>query len=367
MATKLTGAGTSWDQVTAGDPAQIVDNDLAWEFMFVHGRAAPASRQIRLPGFPPVDPAWVADVLLDKREADGDPARMKPPAPGAANGDRCVLCHLPFGAEYEDPTFGWITIERNRRNRYYCNVCDAFIRICPGKATLTLPVLVVDVKESRRIRRDLGDLSAYSRMLGHFQREVQSLLQEHMGLVLNTIGDAVVAVWPSGFVTDGMRERYGWDPERPARIPALLATKAAEDIADIAPVDFDGRRLPFRAALDTSPMIVFAVTTTRPDLAGAFEAGPGDALVGDAVLSADPSDFGAGPAATDIAGEAVEVASELASAVQVPGGSVCITRRTDEVAGTSLDHGGYDHVGSNALPVRVIHRAGEGDSAPQPR
>jgi class 3 adenylate cyclase len=354
MAT-LTGYGTKWAQVRATNDSQIPDNDLAWEVMFVYGEAHPALRSIQFAGHAAFDPLTVYRILIDK-QTYGAETRPTPVAEGVpSSGASCRLCRIPFGCWYDDPTFGRIRITRNRRNRYYCNICDAFIRLCPGQAILQLPVLVVDVKQSREIRSTLADLRTYARLLATFQRHVETLIQEHMGFVLNTVGDAVVGVWPSGFVPREIRDRLGWSIENPARVSAIQATDAALAIAASAPSEFDGKRLPYRGALDTTEMVVFAVTTGDPESAAAFATGPEDEHeVGDPVLSAEASDIGLGPAATDIAGEAIETAMELASDSDLPPGVVCITERTDVMARRAAQKSVYRRFGSTMTPARII-------------
>lgn len=355
MEATLEGFTTKWEQVTASDEGQIPDNTLAWEVMFVYGHDHPAMRTIRFAGMPDFHPTIVRQVLIDKQAAADSLVASSGGDPAVSIGDRCALCRLPFGSLYDDPTFGkGIRIERNRRNRYFCNICDAFIRICPGQATLTLPVLVIDVKHSRRIRAEVRDLRAYSQMLANFQRRAAAVIQQHMGFVLNTIGDAVVGVWPSGFLPANVREEMAWDPANPARIPAQQAIRAAEAIATLGDAEFDGTRLPMRGALDTTEMIIFSVTTGDDDLSEAFAARPEDRdLVGDPVIGAEASDIGTGPAATDIAGDAVETATELASDNSVAGGTVCITRRTDALAGIPVREAEYRAVGAIEEPVRL--------------
>lgn len=352
----LEGFGTRWHQVTASAESQIVDNDTAWQVMFAYAGPNTAMRMIRFAGMPHVDPLQIRRVLIDKQRHVDDSPRGDGNNDAVRSGDRCVLCRLPFGILYDDPTFGaGIRIERNRRNRYYCNICDAFIRICPGQATLVLPVLMVDVVGSRSIRREVGDLRTYSRLVASFQRRIALLIQKHDGFVLNTIGDAVIGVWPSGFVPDAIRERLGWDPQQPARISARQSIAAAQEIAACSLAEFDGARLPMRGALDTTDMVIFSVTTGEPDLADRFRTGSDDqSEVGDPVLGADASDIGTGPAATDIAGQAVETTADLASHAGVPPGAICITRGTDEAARIDIDPAAYRAVEGVHDAVRIL-------------
>ena len=353
MAMSLRGAGTIWDQKMAADNAQMADNNHLWEILFVSGGTDTAVRQIVFGGQAGTNPLALYEYLINKQR-EADEVAQDPPAAGDVLPlDRCAFCRHQFGTKYEDPFFGTIDIRRNRRNRYYCNQCDYFIRICPGEATLVMPVLMVDVKDSRGIRTQVGDLRAYSRLLLRFQRRAAAEIQRNLGFVLNTIGDAVLAVWPSGFIPQAMRDRVDGGKGDPARIPAICAVETGQALARIAPTEFDGRDLPFRGAVDTTEMVIFAVTVNDPGEGTAFEVLPEDE-VGDPMPGLEASEIPVGPAAVDIAGEAVEVAAALASHHDAAAGQTYITRRTDEAAAIDTSALEYAPRGDSGIMARVV-------------
>ena len=340
--TTLTGAVTTWPQAVAVDQVQVRDNDYLWEILFVTGHQ-PSARPVSFAGNPGVDPVDLWSYLLNKQQdADTLASALPVDAPATA---RCVFCRHQFGTRYHDAFFGDIEIRRNARNRNYCNQCDYFIRICPGQATLTLPVLVADVKDSREIRRHVANLRVYSRLLQRFHRTIVHEVQRNYGFVINTIGDAVVAVWPSGFTPQWMRERLSWDEKHPAKIAAKCAIDTAEALVQIAPQEFDGSNLPFRGALDTTEMCVFAVTDTEAEEAE----GPGR----DGSDSQEIGETPLGPTAVDVAGEAVEVASHFSSHPATSAGRMYISQRTDEVARTAREHH-YTSIDGASVASRVI-------------
>jgi hypothetical protein len=147
-----------------------------------------------------------------------------------------------------------------------------------------------------------------------------------------------------------------------------LAIEAAHDLARDAPTDLAGGRLPYRAAVDTTEMAIFAVCA-RSKVAGleaedldALETGlpliddDGNLLPGTAGTPQDgaESEYQTGPAATDVAGEAVEVATALASHDEVAAGEVCITKRTDDAAAVPGASHAYSDSAMAGGPVRII-------------
>ena len=82
----------------------------------------------------------IRQVVMDKHEAStalGQSDRRSGKQPPRTH---LRARKLAFGSQYDDPNFGPITVTRNRRNKFYCNTCDLFLRICPGEVTLELPV-----------------------------------------------------------------------------------------------------------------------------------------------------------------------------------------------------------------------------------
>ncbi len=340
--------------------------------MFTYEGPQSAIRTVKLGRLPVELPdVAVRQVILDKRDASDDSLRSAMARSAPPSGDRCLLCRLAFGAVYDDPGLGEQRITRNRRNRFYCNICDMFIRACPGQALLELPVLVVDVKNSQEIRKnpDVG-LANYPKFLSAFHRRVSAIIQKHLGFVLNTVGDSVIGVWPSGFVPEEQRNLYGWDPENPARISAISAIQAAEELAASSPDEFDGMQLPYKGGLDSTEMVIFSVRSTSPvseleftDLDRSETGMPliddaGNLLLGEAGVPGEGSESEpqTGPAATDIAGLAVEVASELANKPDDQAGTFYITKRVADIANENGSSFSYAEMDGIDTRVRTVTR-----------
>jgi class 3 adenylate cyclase len=315
---------------------QAGDNDYLWQVLFAGPEPGASLRRVVFAGQPDNDPAALRSYLLHK-QADADAV-----AGAALNLDRCVFCRHPFGTKYDDAFFGPVEIRRNRLNRLYCNQCDFFIRICPGQVTLMMPVLVVDVRRSRSIRAEVGDLRQYAQLLLGFRQRVVAEVQRNFGFVLNAVGDAVVAVWPPGFMPPHLEKHA---PAPPVVTAARCAVDAAAGLARIAPAEFTGQELPFRGTLDTTEMVLFAVTATDDD-------NPFAALPDDDVGDSPPVDAGA--AAVDIAGEAVEVACELASHPDAAAGHIFVTRRTDVQAELPRVSTAYFCLGDGSVSIRFV-------------
>ncbi|MDX1332139.1 MAG: hypothetical protein R3252_03845 [Robiginitalea sp.] len=340
----LIGHATQFEQVAAPTAQAVVDNNHAWQVLFAYEGPKMALREISLGPLPGKFPSLaIRQVVMDKHKASEESIKeVSQHRTGAIN--TCVLCKLAFGSTYNDPNFGPITVTRNRRNKFYCNTCDMFLRICPGQTTLQLPVMVVDVKGSRKIRNKVS-LLEYSKLVADFQCRVAAVVQKNLGMVLNTVGDAVIGIWPSGFVPEELRKKYNWDEEVPAKVPAQLALKAAQELANLTPADFDGKSLPFKGALDCTEMVIFSVNTSNmvaqmeySDLDEALGGAPlvddeGNLLAGVEQEVLEREAFQKGPTSTDIAGEAIELTSELSGHDVLGVGDFAITKRLDQIAG----------------------------------
>jgi hypothetical protein len=233
--------------------------------------------------------------------------------------------------------------------------------------TLELPVMVVDVKHSRKIRNDPSvNLYQYSKLISDFQCRVAAIIQKHLGMVLNTVGDAVIGIWPSGFVPIELREKFGWDNNNPAKVSAKLAFKAAQELSNSTPLQFTGTALPFKGALDSTEMVIFSVQTFEKvaqlecsDMDEAFTDSPlvddsGNLLIGmeqgnEARNINEPQK---GLTSIDIAGEAIELTSELSGHSDLLVGDFAITQRIDKIAGDT-DYK-YVEVPDIDLPFRII-------------
>jgi class 3 adenylate cyclase len=73
----------------------------------------------------------------------------------------------------------------------------------PGEqiAVGTLTILFTDLKHSTQLYREIGDATAFGRVMNHFD-VVKKSIAEHDGAVVKTIGDAVMAVFRSA--ADGL-------------------------------------------------------------------------------------------------------------------------------------------------------------------
>jgi hypothetical protein len=227
--------------------------------------------------------------------------------------------------------------------------------------------MVVDVKHSRKIRNDSNvSLYQYSQLISDFQCHTAAIIQKNLGMVLNTVGDAVIGIWPSGFVPVELRKKYGWDNDNPAKISARLAIKAAQELSNATPLEFTGTTLPFKGALDSTEMVIFSVQAfekiAQLECSEMDELLAGSPLVDDSGnlligVEDGPDDKGVrelqkGPTSIDVAGDAIELASELSGHSDLAAGDFAITERIDKISG-STDHTyiEFPHFG---LSLRII-------------
>jgi hypothetical protein len=348
---------------TSSSPDAIEDFNHAWEVLFAYSGPSMALREVALGALPGKFPSLaVRQVIMDKHHAMHNSIRQ---IASLEQGqvDTCVFCKLAFGSIYEDPNFGRITITRNKRNKYYCNTCDMFLRICPGHASLELPVMVVDVKGSRKIRNDPRvSLYQYSNMLSDFQCLAAAVIQKNLGMVLNTVGDAVIGIWPSGFIPEELRKKHNWSEKEPAKLAARLALIASAELARLSPDSHESGKLPFKGALDSTIMSIFSVQSRNKikefEISDLHAALSGDPIVDD--FGYFPNDeyegeLQKGPTSIDVAGEAIEFTSELSGHSFLAAGEFAITKRLDMVAGNSDFE--YDLLDEFKEPIRVLKRA----------
>ncbi|HKP83872.1 MAG TPA: adenylate/guanylate cyclase domain-containing protein [Pyrinomonadaceae bacterium] len=97
----------------------------------------------------------------------------------------------------------------------------------------TLTVLFTDLRHSTQLYREIGDATAFGRVMSHFD-VVRKAVIEHDGAVVKTIGDAVMAVFRSA---------------ADALIAMLEVQRALAEPAD------GGRPLQLKAGLNTGPCI----------------------------------------------------------------------------------------------------------------
>jgi class 3 adenylate cyclase len=97
----------------------------------------------------------------------------------------------------------------------------------------TLTVLFTDLRNSTQLYREIGDATAFGRVMGHFD-VVRKAIAEHDGAIVKTIGDAVMAVFRSA--ADGL----------------LAMLEVQQSLAEPS----DGSRpLQLKAGLNTGPCI----------------------------------------------------------------------------------------------------------------
>src|ERR1041385_1370676 len=97
----------------------------------------------------------------------------------------------------------------------------------------TLTVLFTDLRNSTQLYREIGDATAFGRVMGHFD-VVKKSIAEHDGAIVKTIGDAVMAVFRSA--ADGLL--------------AMLEVQQA-----LAEPSDGSRPLQLKAGLNTGPCI----------------------------------------------------------------------------------------------------------------
>jgi class 3 adenylate cyclase len=97
----------------------------------------------------------------------------------------------------------------------------------------TLTVLFTDLRHSTQLYREIGDATAFGRVMSHFD-VVKKSIAEHDGAIVKTIGDAVMAVFRSA--SDGLL--------------AMLEVQKA-----LAEPDDGSRPLQLKAGLNTGPCI----------------------------------------------------------------------------------------------------------------
>jgi class 3 adenylate cyclase len=97
----------------------------------------------------------------------------------------------------------------------------------------TLTILFTDLRHSTQLYREIGDATAFGRVMSHFD-VVKKVIAEHDGAIVKTIGDAVMGVFRSA--ADGLRAML--------QVQEILASPA------------DGRiPLTLKAGLHTGPCI----------------------------------------------------------------------------------------------------------------
>jgi adenylate cyclase len=140
----------------------------------------------------------------------------------------CKLCYAPYEG------LGGILMRLRGKvpsvpNPDYCTACNYFIRTFPGGAEVELSILFIDVRGSGKIASRLTP-THFSHLMQDFYRAATESLIVSDGFILDFMGDAVVAVWPPGFV---------------GKAHACKAIEAAESLLRLTvPVGANGMPLP---------------------------------------------------------------------------------------------------------------------------
>lgn len=92
----------------------------------------------------------------------------------------------------EAATAAAVTVYQEFRDLFGSQVLSPGVRL----GIQTLPLLFTDLKGSTRLYQELGDAAAYALVRDHFEL-LQRLVGEHGGGVVKTIGDAVMAAFPT--------------------------------------------------------------------------------------------------------------------------------------------------------------------------
>lgn len=96
-------------------------------------------------------------------------------------------------ASFEDAaTAAVVTVQQDFRDLFGSEVLSPGVRL----GIETLPLMFTDLRGSTALYRELGDASAYALVRDHFEL-LQGLIARHGGGVVKTIGDAVMAAFPT--------------------------------------------------------------------------------------------------------------------------------------------------------------------------
>ena len=131
----------------------------------------------------------------------------------------CKLCYAPFEG------LGAVLMRLQGKipsvpNPDYCTACNRFIRAFPGGAEVELSILFIDVRGSGKIAAQLTP-SDFGHLLQSFYKAATRSAIISEGFIIDLVGDALVAIWPSGFV--------GEDHARKARRPPRAINRNQED------------------------------------------------------------------------------------------------------------------------------------------
>jgi class 3 adenylate cyclase len=103
----------------------------------------------------------------------------------------------------EGETSAQVTLSNNGWNYEPLRIGEKVEALRPGEqiSVGTLTVLFTDLRHSTQLYREIGDATAFGRVMSHFD-VVRKAVIEHDGAIVKTIGDAVMAVFRSA--ADGL-------------------------------------------------------------------------------------------------------------------------------------------------------------------
>ncbi len=150
----------------------------------------------------------------------------------------------------------------------------------------TLTVLFTDLKNSTRMYREIGDATAFGRVMNHFD-VLKQVIAEHDGALVKTIGDAVMAVFrqPSAAVKAMLHaQRHLADPNSPQPLTLKAGVHVGPCIAVTLNdrLDYFGSTVNLAARLEgqsTGEDIVISSDVYDDPEVRSFLAAPGSGLV----------------------------------------------------------------------------------------
>ena len=197
---------------------------------------------------------------------------------------KCKLCFAPY------TSLGGILMRFRGKvpsvpNPDYCTACNYFIQTSPGGAEVELSILFVDVRGSGKFAARLTPTD-FSHLIQRFYKAgTQSVIRSE-GFIVDLVGDALVTVFPPGFVGQDHSGK---------------AIRAAESLLHlVVPVGQDGTPLPIGIGVHTGIAFIGTFEGAKGGIqdvrvvgdsvniaAGLSQlAAPGEALISEAVFEA---------------------------------------------------------------------------------
>ena len=109
---------------------------------------------------------------------------------------RCKLCYAPFAGS------GAVEMklqgrEPSNRNPNYCSLCDGYLRTYPGRATVNMTIVFVDVQDSTGLA--VASPDDFDDAMEDFCNKSITILNQNEGFIVSVRGDGVLAAFPPGF------------------------------------------------------------------------------------------------------------------------------------------------------------------------